>query len=196
MDRPATLSPSGFAKLMTSGRKKDEVFGKTAISYAEEIVQLMIGVQSDDYVSFDMQRGIDLEPIAVSKYESEKMVTVYGKERYFHPDYEFISGEPDGLIGEDGIIEVKCPNSANHFKNLLEAEQIHQYRWQIQGYMWLTKREWVDFCSFNPDYPDKYELSINRVIRDDEMITELEERCVQFWNEIVLPLKQKVDQLQ
>lgn len=225
--RPATLSPSGFAKILTAygltdhqqadyeklmkrtkpltDNMKDKVakyeetlshpFSQTAISYAEEVVQRLIGVEPDNYVSFDMQRGIELEPHAVAKYEAVKMVDVYGKERYYHHEYDFISGEPDGLVGEDGIIEVKCPNSANHFKNLLEGQQIEQYKWQIQGYMWLLDREWCDFCSYNPDYPDKYELSINRVVRDDKMIAELESRCVEFWNDIVLPLKKRVEAL-
>lgn len=193
--RPSTISPSGFAKLMTKGRGKDAEFGQTAISYAEEIVQLMMGVQPENFVSYDMQRGIDTEPLVVAKYEQTKMVEVYGKERYYHPKYEFISGEPDGLVGKDGIIEVKCPNQNNHFKNLLEGAQISDYKWQIQGYMWLLDRKWVDFCSFNQDYPEKYQLSINRVLRDDAMIAELSERCVKFWHEIVEPIHEKVKQL-
>lgn len=196
--RPAHLSPSQFHRVMTSGRKKDELFGKTAYSYAEEIVQRMMGVQMDQYISYEMQWGIEHEPLAVEAYESAKLVSVTSRNpqvRVTHPNHDFISGETDGLVGDDGMIEVKCPNEANHFKNLLSGEQIAQYMYQIQGYMWLTERKWCDFVSFNPNYPNKYELSINRVVRDDDIISELEERCVQFWNEIVLPLKQKVNQL-
>jgi hypothetical protein len=61
--------------------------------------------------------------------------------------------------------------------------------------MWLTDRKWCDFVSYNPNYPERYQLSVNRVVRDDETIAELEERCVSFWNEIVLPLMEKVEQL-
>ena len=183
---------------MTSSRKKDELFGKTAISYAEEVVQRLMGVQMDQYVSYEMQWGIDHEPMAVEAYESAKVCSVTARNpqvRIRHPKYEFISGEPDGLVGEHGLIEVKSPNEANHFKNLLNGEQIAQYIYQIQGYLWLTDRSWCDFVSFNPNYPEKYQLSINRVMRDDDIILELEERCVMFWNEIVLPIKEQVDKL-
>lgn len=195
MDRPAHLSPSQFHKVMTSGRKKDEKFGKTAESYAEEIVQRMMGVQIQGYVSYEMQWGIDNEPLAIDLYEKETMIEVTAKERLVHPEYDFISGEPDGFIGLDGLIEVKCPNEANHFKNLLNGEQLTQYQWQIQGYLWLTERSWCDFVSYSPLYPEKYMLSVNRVVRDDDMISELETRCVEFWNELVLPIYEKVNKL-
>ena len=184
--------------MMAKGRGKNELFGKTAYSYAEEVVQRMIGVKIDQYVSYEMQWGIDNEPLAVEAYERVKICSVTARNpqvRITHPDYDFISGEPDGLVGEDGLIECKCPNEANHFKNLVSGEQIAQYMYQIQGYIWLTGRQWCDFVSFSPNYPERYQLSVNRVVRDDEMIAKLEERCVQFWDEIVLPIKEQVERL-
>ena len=193
MDRPAGISPSQFSKIMTSGRGKGNDFGKTAESYADEVVCRIMGFPVDDYMSEAMQFGIDNEPLAVEAYELEKVVQVdYTKDRVVHPEYEYISGEPDGLVSDDGIIEIKCPNPSNHFKNLLNGEQISQYMYQIQGYMWLTDREWCDFVSFRPDYPTKYRISINRVVRDDSIIKKLEERCVLFWDDLVLP---KLDQV-
>lgn len=191
--RPAHISPSQFHRMMASGRKKDEIFGKTAESYAEEIVQRMLGVH-DDYTSPAMQWGIDHEPEAIERYQLETFSTVESKSRIVHPDFEYVSGEPDGIVG-DGIIEVKCPNSANHFKNLLNGEQIAQYQWQIQGYLWLAEKEWCDFVSYDPRYPEKYQISINRVVRDDDMIAQLEERCPLFWGELVEPLIEKLEQL-
>lgn len=193
--RPAHLSPSQFHRMMTSGRKKDEVFGKTAYSYAEEIVQRMLGVH-DDFTNDAMQWGIDHEPEAIERYSLETFNDVQEKDRITHPDFDYISGEPDGLVdNQPGIIEVKCPNSSNHFKNLVNAEQIAQYRWQIQGYLWLTEREWCDFVSYDPRYPFKYQISINRVVRDDDMINQLHERSQSFWNELVLPLIEQVENL-
>ncbi len=181
---------------MTSGRRKDEVFGKTAESYAEELVARLMGFPVDEYINEAMQYGIDNEPLAVQAYEVEKMVSVdYTKDRVLHPEYEYISGEPDGLVGEEGIIEIKCPNPSNHFKNLLSGEQISQYMYQIQGYMWLTEREWCDFISFRDDYPQKYRISINRVLRDESIINQLEERCILFWNDLVLPKLEQVKKL-
>jgi hypothetical protein len=195
MNRPAHLSPSQFAKIMTNGRGKEQ-FGKTAESYADEMVQRLMGFPTDDYVSDAMKYGIDMEPVAVQAYEMEKMVTVdYTKDRLLHPKYDYISGEPDGLVGDEGLIEVKCPNASNHFKNLLNAEQVAQYMYQIQGYMWLTERAWCDFVSYRHDYPEQYRISINKVKRDQDIIDELEKRCVMFWNDLVLPKLEQVKKL-
>lgn len=183
---------------MASGRSKSDKWGKTAQSYAEEVVMRIMGVQIDNYVSQAMMDGIEREPLAVDAYEREKVVDVAARNpqiRIYHPEYDFISGEPDGLVGDDGMIEVKSPNEANHFKNLVNGEQIAQYMYQIQGYMWLAERDWCDFVSFNPNYPEKYQISINRVVRDDDIITELSQRCVEFWHELVLPLKEQVNKL-
>ena len=192
------ISPSQFSKVMTSGRGKTELFGATAKSYAEEIVMRMYGVEPDHFVSKEMMDGIEREPLAVRAYEMEKFVTVEGREprlRQVHPVYEYISGECDGLVGKDGMIEVKCPKEINHFKNLLDGAQIEQYKWQIQGYMWIYGRDWCDFVSYHPNFPDHLQLSVNRVVRDDEMIEELSARCVAFWEELVLPLKEQMEQL-
>lgn len=192
--RNADLSPSQFHRMMSSGRKKDETFGKTAQSYAEEIVQRMLGVH-DDYVSPAMEWGIEQEPFARERYELETFTKVEEKERIKHSVHDFISGEPDGLVGDDGIIEIKCPNSANHFKNLMDGEQISKYMYQMQGYMWLTEREWCDFVSYDSRYPEKYQIKIIRVERDDDTITQLEERCVLFWDQLVLPLIEQIKEL-
>jgi len=195
MNREKALTDNMKDKVAKFEETLADPFSQTAKSYAEEIVQMMIGVTPDDFMSYDMQRGIELEPLALRAYEKVTMTEVYGKKRYYHPKHDFISGEPDSLVAKDGIVEVKSPNQNNHFKNLIEGYQIEQYKWQIQGYMWLLDRAWVDFCSYNPDYPEKYELSINRVVRDEDMITELETRCIEFWETVVIPLKNRVETL-
>lgn len=194
MSRPAHISPSQFAKVMSNGRGTDS-FGKTAETYAWEVARRHCGFPIDDFTSYDMQRGIDLEPVAVELYERKHMVEVYGKERKVHPKYDFISGEVDGLVGKDGIIEVKSPNANNHFDNIMEAKQLNDYKYQIQGYLWIYDRKWCDFVSFNPDYPDGFKLSVYMVDRDDEMIEELEKRCVKFWNELVKPKIKTIEAL-
>lgn len=190
------LSPSQFHRVMTKGRGSK--FGKTAESYAEEIVLQMMGVELDDYTNYAMQWGIDNEPFAIEAYERKTLTMVEQKKRITHSEHKFITGEPDGLVGKHGIIEVKCPNSANHFKNLETGEQIDNYKYQIQGYLWLTGRKWCDFISYDPRFPEKYQLAIHRVERDDEMIDELSARCLDFWKELIEPLlkKYEVDQME
>jgi len=195
MSRPATLSPSQFSKMMTRSRKKGEDFGKTAISYAEEIARRHLGLPVDEFTSFDMQRGVELEPFAIMAYEARQMVEVQDKKRIYHEKYDFISGEPDGLVGDNGIVEVKSPNAANHFKNLMEGAQLEDYKYQIQGYLWITGREWCDFVSFHPEYTEKTRIAVFRIERNDEIIEQLEERSVKFWNDIVLPIIKKIESL-
>lgn len=190
-DRPAHITPSGFKKVLTGGRGGAK-FGKTAESYAEEIVQRMMGVELDQYVSSAMEWGIENEPFAIDLYQEQEVTEVHEKARFTHPEYDFISGEPDGLIADDGLIEVKCPNSSNHFKNLRDGEQIDKYIYQMQGYMWITGRVWCDFVSYDPRYPEKYQLYVETVERDQKIIDTLEERCIEFWNELVIPIKKEM----
>lgn len=188
--RPAHLTPSGFKKIMTNGRGGDS-FGKTALSYVDEVVMKIIGVEQDDFTSYEMQWGIDNEPFAVEAYQDYKIAEVHSRnERFVHSDYDFISGEVDGLVGEEGGIEVKCPNSNNHLSNLIEAAQLSQYMYQIQGYMWITNRQWWDFVSYDPRFPKEYRLSVNRVVRDESVISELEVRCEALWGMVQKRLDQ------
>jgi len=190
-DNPGTLSPSGFKKILTGGRGGEE-FGKTARGYAKDVVMRMMGVESPELNTFPIRWGNENEPFAREVYEIDNVCTVEQPERIFHPEYDFISGEPDGLVGNDGIIEIKCPNSNNHFDNLISGKQIDKYMPQMQGYLWITGRQWCDFVSYDPRFPEKHQLSVYRIERDDEFILTLEEKCVKFWNEIVIPLKNKM----
>lgn len=181
MPKKGHISPSRFKDVMTTSRGGGG-FGKTALSYADEVVLDIIGVETEGWTSNAVEHGNEYEWLAIQVYEEERIVSVEQPGRLTHPEHDFISGEPDGLVGSDGIIEVKCPwNSKNHLGNLIEAEQLHIYQWQIQGYLWITGRKWCDFVSFDPRFPKKYQLSVNRVVRDDGMISDLEGRCINFW---------------
>jgi len=184
-NRPATISPSNLSKILT---KKPVTESKGAETYADKILMRKIGVDfSDEYESYDMIRGTELEPDAIYTYQQETLKTVEPKERLFHPDYDYISGEPDGLIGDDGIIEIKCPKNKWHLANLRDGEQIDKYYDQMQGYLFITGRDWCDFVSYNPNFPVGHELAIHRVERDQEHIDFIEERCQIFWNEVFMP---------
>lgn len=181
MPKKGHISPSRFKDVMTTSRG-GKGFGKTALAYADDVVMDIIGVETTDWTSNAVEHGNEYEWLAIQEYEEQKIVSVDQPGRIEHPNYDYISGEPDGLVGTDGIIEVKCPwNSKNHLGNLMEADQLSIYQWQIQGYLWITERDWCDFVSFDPRFPAKYQLSVNRVVRDNGMIGELEDRCIEFW---------------
>lgn len=181
MSRPAHISPSQFKRLMAK-----RGLGAGAETYADELVQKMIGVEQDDFTSWDMTWGILNEPLAVRAYEEQNLVSVKTKERKVHEDYRFISGEADGLVGNRGAVEIKCPNSKNHQRNRRDGDDlqkyIKQYIDQIQGYMWIYKLDWVDFLSFDPRFPyERMQLFTKRIYRDQDHIDLIEERCLEFW---------------
>lgn len=184
MSRPATISPSQLNRLMAKSG-----LGAGADTYADELIMRMLGVDfSDEYESYHMKRGTELEPDAVLLYEKKTATEVYQeKDRIYHPEYEFVSGEPDRLVGKVGLVEVKCPKRKYHLANLRDGEQIDKYYNQMQGYMWITDREWCDFISFDPRFPDGMKLFVERIDRDPERIALIEERCRKFWEEIVTP---------
>lgn len=181
-DRPATISPSQLDPLMAK-----RGLGKGAETFADELVMRMLGVELDEYTSYDMAWGNEQEPNAILAYEKKTFSEVAEKQRLYHPEYSFVSGEPDGLVGEDGIIEVKCPKCKWHLANLRDGEQISNYYNQMQGYLWITGREWADFVSYDPRFPKEMRLAIHRVERDQKTIDLIEERSIEFWQTMVIP---------
>jgi len=99
-----------------------------------------------------------------------------------------IGGTPDGFVGDDGIIEIKCPfNGGNHLKTLLNKEVYNSdYIYQMQGNMWMTGRKWCDFISYDPDMPEPLDIAIVRVERDEKIIDALK----QIINEVVEKVKE------
>lgn len=142
-----------------------------------------------------LQWGQDVEPAAVAAYQAEtgEIVTMCGFVQ--HPVYDFIGASPDFLVGDDGGGEIKSPESSEvHLETLLVGlppEHIEQ----IQGGLWVTGRQWWDFVSFHPDFPDHLRTYIQRVQRDDSYIAQLESACLQMEadvQEILSQLQQKV----
>ena len=174
--KPGALSPSGFAAMMTNDRSGKNL-GKTALEYATRITLERMGVVIPEAYSKALDWGIENEEKALAYYEHlYGMVTPTG--RLIHPELDYIAGTPDGLIGEDGIIEIKCPyNPMNHFANLTQNAQLKDYGYQIQGYMWITGRKWCDFVSFDPRFPESKRLHVVRVDRDNDVIENLAERA-------------------
>lgn len=187
----ATISPSQFKRIAAKNG-----LGAGAETYSIELAHQIMGVPMDDYTNFAMQWGNDNEPLAIRAYEKKKFVEVERNVRQYHPKYDFISGEADGLIGTDGIVEVKCPSSANHLKNMLYGTQLEKYKYQIQGYLWIFERSHCDFISYDPRFPnDKHKISIHAVERDEAIITLLHRRCLEFWEDLVLPKIEIIESL-
>jgi putative phage-type endonuclease len=148
----------------------------------ELVIERLTGKPTERYVTAAMQHGIEMEPLARMAYESQtgRMVTETGF--VHHKTIPFVGGSVDGLIDADGIIEIKCPTSATHLQTMLTEECEHLA--QIQGYLWITDREWCDFISFDPRLPVKLQLYVKRIERDPLYIAQLQIAITQFLAEV------------
>ena len=129
-----------------------------------------------------MEWGTATEPKARTAYEfhTDREVVEVG----FYPHSTMMAGaSPDGLIEDDGLIEIKCPNSTTHVEYLERGILPAKYISQVQGQLWITGREWCDFVSFDPRMPHNLQLLIVRVERDDTYIKDLEAGIAEFLNE-------------
>lgn len=160
-------SGSGFSKIITSSGQPSS----SAETYINQLIaELVTGETTYVHVTEAMQRGTELEEFARMNYELEtdREVRQVG---FCMPDNDLRCGvSPDGLIGDDGGLEIKCPTPSTHVKYLRKGTLPSEYKAQVQGCLWITEREWWDFMSYHPQMPN---LMI-RVHRDDEYINQLE----------------------
>lgn len=147
----------------------------------ELLTERITGQAVDNFTSPAMQWGIDTEPLARQAYELQYFCTVIETGLIDHPTIAMCGASPDGLVGDDGLIEIKCPNTTTHISTLVSDEVPCEYIPQMQWQMACTGRKWCDFVSFDPRLTDK-PLFIKRVYRDDKQIAELEQ-LVMNWND-------------
>ena len=139
--------------------------------------------EKENYINADMQRGIDLEPEAKIEFQFYTGLDI--KEVGCVELNEYILASPDGLIGDDGLIEIKCPNDSIYFKLLLSNNIKPEYIAQMQMQMYVTERQYCYFVSYNPNFEKS--LYIKKINRDEEMIEKLKkglERGTQLRKEI------------
>lgn len=140
----------------------------------ELLVERLTGVPKDGFQSAAMKQGTEREPLTRSAYEAEKRVWVDQVGFIRHDEIE-CGCSPDGLIGEDGGLEIKCPEQSAHTDVLLSRQVPSDYLAQVHGNLALTGRAWWDFCSFNPDFPERMRLVVIRVVADSSYLNLLEQ---------------------
>lgn len=151
---------------------------------AELIVERLTGQQTDGYTSAAMQWGIETEAAARIAYEFSEGVDVTTVGFVPHPEIEMSGASPDGLVGDDGLVEIKCPISATHIDTLLGGTVPAKYVTQMQWQMACTGRAWCDFVSFDPRLPPAMALFVRRIERDDARILELTAMVREFLAEL------------
>ena len=172
------VTASRVKDVLTKGRGNTP--SKTAESYMMELIAEALTGQSKPFFENDaMKWGTETEPQARSMYSvNNDFVAV--KEVAFVEHNKFIGISPDGLVGDDGLLEIKCPNTTTQIKRALSDDYAADYKAQIQMQLWVTERKWCDFVSFDPRLDCAAGYLQQRVERDEEYIEEMKTKVYAF----------------
>jgi putative phage-type endonuclease len=194
-------TPEWFAKrlgLVTASRIAD-VMAKTKTGasasrsgyMAQLVTERLTGAPTEGFQSAAMEWGIEQEPHARAAYEAREGVLVDEVDFVRHPLLE-AGASPDGLVGEDGLIEIKCPATSTMLEYIEDRSVPRKYILQIQWQLACTGRNWCDFVAFDPRLPEHLRLLVIRVPRDEGVIAEIAGEVGRFLTE----LRDRVEHLQ
>jgi putative phage-type endonuclease len=176
---------------VTASRVAD-VIAKTKTGYstsrenylAQLVCEVLTGKPAESFTNAAMQWGVDQEPLARAAYESHQNVLVDEVGFLIHPTIWQSGASPDGLVGEFGMVEIKCPNTATHIETLLTQTVPGKYNTQMQWQMACAGRHWCDYVSFDPRMPSDLQLFVKRVEYDPPYVAMLEKEVMQFLGDL------------
>jgi len=180
--RAKVITASNFAKVMSKGRGSSP--SKTRMSYMiEKATEHLTGNPvSNGYLNDAMRRGTELEPEARNYYTILTGNQVQQSGLIYLDETKHIGASVDGLVGDDGLVEIKCPNLATHVNYLLDGVVPAAYVKQVQGQMWVTGRKWCDFFSY---HPESHKIGfLFHAKRDEEIIESIKSATYQFIGEM------------
>jgi putative phage-type endonuclease len=151
---------------------------------AQIVVERLTNKKEESYTNAAMQWGTDTEPLARSAYEVAMNVLVKEVGFIDHPTISMSGASPDGLVDDDGLIEIKCPNTATHIDTLLNETIDSKYQYQMLWQMRCTGRKWCDFVSYDPRMPEELQLKIIRVQYDQSIVDQIENEVKAFLVEV------------
>jgi putative phage-type endonuclease len=188
--RCGRVTASRVADIVSKGRGKAESARRRNYR-AEIITERLTGQVIGGFQSAAMEWGTITENEARDAYAEHSLCTVEEVGFVIHPTIPMAGASPDGLVGVEGEIEIKCPTSltqvtslAEHYEMLGGAGIDPDYLIQMQWQMACTARQWCDFISYDPRLPGSLKLMVQRVQRDDEVITMLEAEVLKFLTEV------------
>lgn len=194
-DRCGRVTASAIYKVMA--RLKDGKPSADRTNYhAQLVAERLTGVPAENFTNSAMQWGIDTEEQARAMYALETGLSVVETGFHHHPSILFSGASPDGLAGESGLVEIKCPNTATHIATLTGSNIERKYLLQMQWQMECTGRDWCDFASFDPRLPDEMQLHVRRVERDEALLAEIREEVIKFLTEVALTVEQLTTEYQ
>jgi len=180
--RCGKVTASRIADVMAKTRNG---YGAGRANYmAQLIAERLTGNVADSYTNAAMQHGIDTEPMAREAYELDRYVSVEQVGFVDHPSIEMVGASPDGRVAEDGMVEIKCPNTATHIDTLLGAPIPDKYIKQMTWQMECDQRKWCDFVSFDPRMPEELQLFVKRVDLDTYLALTITEEVEKFLAEL------------
>ena len=156
---------------------------------AQLVCERLTGKPAESYSNAAMQWGTDTEPFARAAYEARMDLLVTEVGFIDHPWITNSGASPDGLANE-GMVEIKAPNTANHLQTLLDRKVPEKYITQMMWQMACADRPWCDFVSFDPRLPERHQLFIKRINYDPEMVNLLENSVIQFLGDVDLKIQQ------
>lgn len=160
-------------------------YGASRANYLAELVaERLTGVKAEGFTNAAIQWGTDQEPEARLAYEFRTDAVIEEVGFISHPSIEMSGASPDALVGDDGLAEIKCPNTSTHIETLLTGVIPSRYETQMLWQMACTGRAWCDFASFDPRLPEEMRLFVKRFPRDDTRIAELEDEVRTFLFEL------------
>jgi len=187
-------SPEWFAARLgrvTASRVADVIartksgWGASRANYAAQLVaERLTKTVAETFTNDAMRWGTEQEPFARAAYEFYRDADVTEVGFVEHPRIAMSGASPDGLVGADGLVEIKAPNTATHIETLLGGAAPAKYLCQVQWQMACTGRPWCDFVSFDPRLPAEMRLFVRRVERDAARINELEDAVAAFLAEV------------
>lgn len=156
----------------------------------ELALERITGKRQESYSNDAMKGGTETEPLARAAYEARTGALVLEVGMIDHPTISMSGASPDGLIDSDGLLEIKCPNSATHLKTMLSGKPASNYMTQMVWQMACTGRGWCDFVSFDPRFPEHLQLFTMRIMRDQAVIVATESEVKSFLDEVAAMVDQ------
>ena len=175
--RLGLVTASKFGEVMAKGRgSAPSARRQTYLNHV--VAERISGELSENYTGADAERGIAYEDEAIRAYEFQTDAKV---KRIGMVRNDIAGASPDGLVGDDGLVEAKAPRRHHYIRMILSDDPAADYRPQIMGQLWLTERAWCDLCLYAPPLP----LFVHRVPRDDDYIADLDTAVVAFEADVV-----------
>jgi putative phage-type endonuclease len=181
-ERCGKVTASRIADLMARTKTG---WGATRANYAAQLIaERLTGCVTPSFTNAAMIHGTETEPEARRAYEFYVDRDVQQVGFIPHPTIAMAGASPDGLVGTDGLVEIKCPNTATHIDTLLTGTISDKYLKQMMFQMMCCGREWCDFASYDPRLPERMRLFVRRVTFDTELAAEIAETVTTFIAEI------------